>query len=236
MPKRKSQSESSPQNKERGSAPLRPGKHWSNAQGRRSLRNPWIKRSTVRVIGISAIVVVAVVALVIVGINESLGSDFEFSMYQGEEVLGGTDLTFSQLFPAEKPVVLNFWAGLCPPCRAEMPGFQSVYEQYSDDFIMLGLDVGPFMNLGSNRDARNLLRDLNITYPAGYAHNRDSVTQNRVISMPTTVFFTPDGKVFRRQEGFLDRQRMADTVQDLLQASTTLSRGTDRGPSSHGSG
>ena len=236
MPKRKSRSQSKPQNEERGSTIRRPSKHRSSAQGRRSLPNPWIKRPAVRVIGISAIVVVAVVALVFVGINESLGGDFEFSMYQGEDVLGGSDLTFSQLFPAEKPVVLNFWAGLCPPCRAEMPGFQSVYDQYSDDFIMLGLDVGPFMNLGSNRDARNLLRDLNINYSAGYAHNRDSVTQNRVISMPTTVFFTPDGKVFRRQEGFLDRQRMADTVQDLLRASTTLSGGIDRGSSSHGSG
>ena len=123
------------------------------------------------------------------------------------------------MFPAEKPVVLNFWAGLYPPCRAEMPGFQAVYEEHQGDFILLGLDVGPFTSLGSRQDARNLLRELNIGYPAGYAHTRDAVVKYRVTSMPTTIFFTPDGKVFTRREGFLDSERMNAAVQELLSAS-----------------
>ena len=45
--------------------------------------------------------------------------DFRFSLYQGEEVLGAKELSLSDL--RGKPLVLNFWAGLCPPCRLEMP-------------------------------------------------------------------------------------------------------------------
>ena len=134
-------------------------------------------------------------------------------------LLGGTDSSFSQVFGQGKPVVLNFWAGLCPPCRAEMPGFQAVYDQYEDDFIMLGLDVGPFMNLGSNRDARDLLQELGITYPTARALNRGPVVQYGVLSMPTTVFFTPDRRVFRTEVGLLDQQRLSVIVQQLISAS-----------------
>ena len=69
-------------------------------------------------------------------LSKSFSSDFEFVVYQGEEELGGSDLSFSQIFDQGKPVVLNFWAGQCPPCRAEMPGFQEVYNQYQGDFIL----------------------------------------------------------------------------------------------------
>jgi thiol-disulfide isomerase/thioredoxin len=37
-------------------------------------------------------------------------------------------------------VALNFWAGQCPPCRAEMPAFQRVYDRHSDDFLLVGVD------------------------------------------------------------------------------------------------
>ena len=160
--------------------------------------------------------VAGIVALVVFGVLDSINSDFEFSMYQGEDVVQASELKVSEIFPSEKPVVLNFWAGLCPPCRAEMPGFQAVYDQYEDDFTLLGLDIGPFMGLGSHQDARKLLRDLGISYPAGYTHNRDAVTQFRITSMPTTIFFTPEGKVFRREEGFINQAQLANILELLL--------------------
>ena len=50
-------------------------------------------------------------------------SDLAFTLYQGSEVLGEGKLTVDSL--QGKPLVLNFWAGLCPPCRAEMPTCKS---------------------------------------------------------------------------------------------------------------
>ena len=152
-------------------------------------------------------------------LRESFGSDFEFSMYQGDIGVTSQPPHFQDLFPSDKPVVLNFWAGLCPPCRAEMPGFQRVYDKYQDRITLLGLDVGRFMNLGTNGDARRLLGELNITYPAGYAHSRAPVGQFGVTSMPTTIFLTPDGEVFRRTVGFIDEGSLERSIQNLLTAS-----------------
>ena len=136
-------------------------------------------------------------------------------MYQGNVGAPAQGAHFSDLFPSDRPVVLNFWAGLCPPCRAEMPGFQSVYDQYENRITLLGL--------GSNKDARRLLTKLNITYPTGYSHSRDPVVQFGVTAMPTTVFFTPDWKVFSTDVGYLDEGRLEGRIQRLLAASAPSS-------------
>ena len=162
-----------------------PGRHATPPRGRSETKlsrrkpraAPWFKSSTVRNMGISGLVGGAVIALVVFAVLQSSSGDLEFSMYQGSEEVGGSNLKFAQMFPAEKPVVLNFWAGLCPICRVDMPIYQQIYEQPQEEIIFLGLDIGPFVRLGSHQDARSLLRELDITYPAGYVHNRDAMTK-----------------------------------------------------------
>ena len=51
--------------------------------------------------------------------SKDLAPDFSFTLYQGESRLGAEILDLSDL--QGRPTVLNFWAGLCPPCRAELP-------------------------------------------------------------------------------------------------------------------
>ncbi len=172
MPRSARQRKNRPQAQEGGGAPRGASPRQRRPQGRRvaSSTRPWLKRSTLLGVGIIG-AVIGILAVVAVVSRASSGGDFEFSMYQGHDVLPVNEFKYSQLFPAEKPVVLSFWAGLCPVCRVDMPHFQAVYDQFQDDFIFLGLDIGPFVGLGSHQDARNLLRKLNITYPAGYAHN-----------------------------------------------------------------
>ena len=160
--------------------------------------------------------------MVVSEIRRPPGNDFALTVYQGEDALGGSELNFSDVFAQGKPVVLNFWAGLCPPCRAEMPGFQAVYEEFKGDFILLGLDVGPFMNLGSNRDARNLLQELGISYPTARAHDRSGISEYGVASMPTTVFLTPDQEVLTTRRGFVDREQLAGPVRRLIDASAAI--------------
>ena len=186
------------------------------ARGRAQGRN-----STNLIIGGIAVVIVGLLAFAIVqGIRESgSGGDFSFEVYQGSEVLGGDELNFSDVLALGKPVVLNFWAGDCPPCRAEMPAFQRVHERRKADVIFLGLDVGVFTGLGMRDSALRLLNELGITYPAGAPPNRSATVRYSVVSMPTTVFFDASGQILDRIDGALSEFRLATEIDELLAAS-----------------
>ncbi len=155
--------------------------------------------------------------------NLPAAPDFEVVMYQGEALAGGSKVRLSQLWAKGKPVVLNYWAGLCPPCRAEMPDFQKFYAGGGKEKItLIGVDIGPFIGLGSREDAKALLRELNISYPAGTTFDENTVNAYQILGMPTTVFITPNGKIFRKYTGLLTRDQLNAFVADLLKASGNL--------------
>ncbi|MCH7688935.1 MAG: TlpA family protein disulfide reductase, partial [Planctomycetes bacterium] len=160
---------------------------------------------------VPVVVIVGLLAFAIFqGIRESgSGGNFEISLYQGADTLGASELKFEDVLSLGKPVVLNFWAGDCPPCRAEMPAFQRVYERQQDDVIFLGLDVGVFTGLGTRESALRLLNELGITYPAGAPPSRTSVVRYSVVSMPTTVFFDASGQILDRIDGAMSEFRLA---------------------------
>lgn len=143
-----------------------------------------------------------------------LASDFSFTLYQGESKLGAETLNLSDLLG--RPVVLNFWAGLCPPCRAEMPDLQDFYEEFSDRVTLIGIDLGQFTGLGTQRDARDLLAELGVTYPAGFTGDSSVVREHQVFSMPSTVFINSNGEVFRKWNGALNRDLLAEVTTDML--------------------
>lgn len=141
--------------------------------------------------------------------------DFAFTLLRGSEALGATDLNFSDL--QGKPVVLNFWAGLCPPCRAEMPDLQEFHDERKAEVTLLGVDIGQFMGLGTLEDAEALLHDLDITYPAGFTNDETVVQGFKVLGMPTTVFINPDGSIFNKWTGALNRETLDEQVDKLME-------------------
>ena len=148
--------------------------------------------------------------------------DLEIVMYQGDAAVGGSTIRLSQLWGKGKPVVLNYFAGLCPPCRTELPDFQQLYAGSAQDkFILIGVDVGPFVGLGSRDDGKALLRELNITFPAGTISSAGGFRRYGILGMPTTVFITADGKVLRKYTGVLTRDQMNAFVRELRRASGT---------------
>ncbi len=150
-----------------------------------------------------------------------LASDFELIVYQGQEVLGGDTVRFQELLDQGKPVVLNFWAGLCPPCRVEMPDLQEVYDEYGDRMLLVGLDVGPFVALGSQADAQALLTELAITYPAGTTTDANVVLDYGLLGMPTTYFISPEGEIVDTWTGLLTKGKLVELVEQLLEASAS---------------
>jgi thiol-disulfide isomerase/thioredoxin len=145
--------------------------------------------------------------------------DFQIAVYQGQDVLGGQEVDFSGIVGQGKPVILNFWASFCPPCRLEMPDLQEVHEEFGDQVVLVGVDVGTFTGLGNEKAGRALLQEAGITYPAGTTANADVMRAYQVIGMPTTLFITPDGEIVERWTGLLTRDKMQELVLELIDAS-----------------
>lgn len=152
-------------------------------------------------------------------IAAKLPLDITIETYRGADALGGESVLLSDVLAQGKPVAVNFFAGLCPPCRAEMPHLQEVYDAHADRFILIGVDIGPFTGLGTNSDGLQLIEDLNVTFPTGSTQDRDLVRQFKVLGMPSTTFIKPDGTILRKWDGALTRDKMEELVLQLVEAS-----------------
>ena len=155
----------------------------------------------------------------IVGDGASSSGDqapnFSITMYQGQDVVGGEEVSLHSLF-GDKPIVLNFWAGLCPPCRAEMPDLQEFNNKFEDRALLLGIDLGQFTGLGNQKDAKELLDELEVTYPAGFTSDGDVIKDYRVLGMPTTIFIDIDGNIFNKWTGALNDSILEEKTLEML--------------------
>lgn len=109
------------------------------------------------------------------------------------------------------PLVVNFWAAWCAPCRREMPAFQSVYEDVQDDVGFLGID-----NQDIRADGLDLVRETGVRYRLGFDPSGDVARAFGVLGMPTTVFVSADGEMLERVTGEMSEQDLRDTIRRLF--------------------
>jgi thiol-disulfide isomerase/thioredoxin len=166
--------------------------------------------------GIVIMALVVIILAVTLGGGSSGGTapNFPITLYQGDNKLGAHNLDLADL--TGRPVVLNFWAGLCPPCRAEMPDLQDFYDEFKDKVTLIGIDLGQFTGLGTQNDAKSLLDTLEITYPAGFTDDSSVVLGYEVLAMPTTFFINSKGEIFRKWGGLLTLGVLSDVTNEML--------------------
>ena len=145
-----------------------------------------------------------------------LAYSFPVTMFQGQDEVGGDMVELGGLL-GKQPMVINFWAGLCPPCRAEMPDFQAFYEDFNDRVLLLGIDLGQFTGLGTQQDAKDLLADLQVTYPAGFTDDGEVIKEYRVLGMPSTIFIDAAGEVFDTWTGPLNEETLKEKTLEMLE-------------------
>lgn len=144
--------------------------------------------------------------------------DFQLVLYQGQKLAGSDNPRFLSLL-GQKPVVLNFWASDCPPCRAEIPEFEKVWRQYKDQALFVGLDIGRFFpGFGGPETSKQELKELGVTYVAGTPATVQTVSDLEVQGLPSTMFITRSGKVQRKWVGTLNQSKLTELVEDLVKA------------------
>ena len=106
-----------------------------------------------------------------------------------------------------KPVVLNFWASWCGPCKLEMPDFDEAYGKYGEDihFLMVNMTDGYQENVES---AKEFIDDSGYSFPVYYDTDVDAARTYGVYSIPTTYFIDKDGYVIANGRGALDAETL----------------------------
>lgn len=115
-----------------------------------------------------------------------------------------------------KPVVVNFWASWCPPCRNELPYFEKASQTYGDEvvFMMVNLTDGGRDTVES---ATAFMREENgYTFPLYFDVDFSGVQAYAVNAIPVTLFIRADGSLMHQQIGGMSEEMLERYVEQLL--------------------
>jgi len=123
--------------------------------------------------------------------------------------LDGKAVTLSEL--QGRPVILNFWATWCAPCRIEMPEFQAIYENHPDGEISI---IAVNLDEPVDRVTKFFRDDLGLTFTALLDDGGVVADQYGVFIYPTTYFINEEGVVTAVHRGGLTEKYIEDYLTD----------------------
>lgn len=117
-----------------------------------------------------------------------------------------------------KPIVLNFWASWCSPCKSEMPEFNEAWEELDGEvqFLMVNMTDGARETVDT---AKEYVEGQGFSFPVFFDTGSEAAMAYSAYSLPTTYFIDAEGYVVARAVGAIDR----DTLQkglDLIYSQT----------------
>ena len=113
-----------------------------------------------------------------------------------------------------KPVVLNFWASWCDPCKEEAPLLENAWKQMQalgKDVVFLGIDYQD-----SSSNSLSFLQLNRITYPTVVDADGSVATRYGLTSLPETVFINRNGTVTSKVSRQLTAQALSSGIQSIL--------------------
>ena len=120
-----------------------------------------------------------------------------FTVYDIE----GNEVNLSDLFG--KPIIVNFWASWCGPCKMEMPDFDEAYQTYGNDisFLMVNMTDGSRETVET---ASSFIEESGYSFPVYYDTNYSAAITYSVSSLPTTYFIDAEGNLVAHARGAID--------------------------------
>ncbi len=120
-----------------------------------------------------------------------------------------------------KTVFLNFWATWCPPCRAEMPDIQKIYDSYQDNgddsLVILGI-AGPGQGRETTQEGiADFLEENGYTYPVLMDLTGEQFLNYGAYALPTTFMIDKDGNVFGYVSGQLNEEMMLSIIEQTME-------------------
>ena len=135
--------------------------------------------------------------------NDNTAPDVEF--FDAD----GNSLMLSHFF--DKPLVLNFWATWCGPCKSEMPGFDRLYDKYKDkvNFVMLNVS-------DSEETVEAFIKENGFGFPVYFDKTQIASYTYGASSIPLTFVMYKGGEVYGYQMGVLPEEALEEALKTVL--------------------
>ncbi|WP_083270699.1 peroxiredoxin family protein [Bacillus marinisedimentorum] len=132
--------------------------------------------------------------------------DFELQTLEGESVKLSD-------YRGQK-VLVNLWASWCPPCRAEMPDIQDLYEKYKDDgFVVLGVNLTSAER--ENNTVQPFVEEFGLTFPILMDIRNEVGRTYQAISIPTSYFIDSEGIIHQKIIGQMSRETIENNIKEM---------------------
>ncbi|HEY3763857.1 MAG TPA: TlpA disulfide reductase family protein [Gaiellales bacterium] len=125
--------------------------------------------------------------------------------------LAGQDVSLHAY--AGKPVVINFFASWCAPCRAEAPGLARLAHQFGSRVQLIGISIDD-----KRPGATQFADRFHWTWPIVYEPNDNLAYRYGLYGKPTTIVVDQQGRIAWQHAGKIGTRPIAEVLQDLLRA------------------
>ena len=129
--------------------------------------------------------------------------------------VGGNRVSTADL--SGKPVILNFWATWCPPCRSELPAFDKLYRQYGNEvsFMMIDLTDGYRETV---EGVKKFMSENGYTFPVYYDTEGSAAEAYNVSSIPFTVAVGRNGNIVGTHLGAMSEAALEKLIKTVKEA------------------
>lgn len=115
-----------------------------------------------------------------------------------------------------KPVVVNFWASWCPPCKDEMPLFNEISSEYKQDelvVLMVNMTDGERETVDT---AKKFIKENNYNMNVLFDKDNSAAISYNILSIPRTLFIDKNGDIIKDYSGEITKKELDNQIKSLL--------------------
>ncbi|MBT2571757.1 redoxin domain-containing protein [Planococcus sp. ISL-110] len=110
-------------------------------------------------------------------------------------------------------VFINFWATWCPPCRAEMPDMQQLYEEQDVPVEILAVNLTASEK--SEENVSDFVKDFGLSFPILMDTDSETASKYKVKAVPASYMIDSNGRIAFVAPGAMNKEFMAQEVKKM---------------------
>jgi thiol-disulfide isomerase/thioredoxin len=111
-----------------------------------------------------------------------------------------------------KPIIINFWASWCGPCRVEMKNVETIWKKYEGKVLIIGIATQD-----TQEAVENFVSDMSITYPISLDSSSSIAREYQISQIPTTIFVDSKGNIHKRSIGTISEEFIEKTLIEIME-------------------